>query len=284
MTLSIVRPKFRPAGSGGGGGGGYTGPGDIATFVAWYGFRAYSAAKCGTKCIRVVRASDSAQQDINSLATGALDAASLTSFLAATTGKLVTMYDQAGTNDLTQGTDANRPTISTNGPNSSYTGTYASASSILMRTGNFSAVSQPVLWQVVAKAVTPGTDQGIWMQDDASYTIGLVMDWMASGAAGAYGGASFNSGPLSSGNWHSIQLLANGASSVFNIENSETTGSVGTQGISVAPLTVGSEWSGLSGAKYFDGSIIEIGAVAGTVASGNRTSLNSNVHAAYGGW
>jgi hypothetical protein len=61
-------------------GGGYVGPGDIVSFTAWWGFRAYSAARAGTKAIRIVRASDSAQSDINSLANGSLDAATATTF------------------------------------------------------------------------------------------------------------------------------------------------------------------------------------------------------------
>jgi hypothetical protein len=55
-----------------------------------------------------VRLSDSAQQDINTLANGSLDAATLTTFLTSATGKIVACYDKAGTNDLTQATDANR--------------------------------------------------------------------------------------------------------------------------------------------------------------------------------
>lgn len=259
----------------------YTGPGDILSFAHWYGFRAYSAATAGTKAIRV-RGADTVESDINTLANGSLDAATLAAFIVTHgASTVVTIYDKVGTADLTNATAANQPTVTTNGPNSNYAATFASASSqVLGSSANFSAQAQPVFWYVLAKATTPGADQGIWMQDSGSYTTGLLMDWLATGHAGFYGGTSFDGGALSSGNWHSVQLLANGASSVSNIDGSETTGDVGTQGIPAFQLWLGAEIA----AKFFNGNVLEIGAVAATVSAGNRTSLNSNVHAAYGGF
>jgi hypothetical protein len=54
----------------GGGGGGYTGPGDIAPGAkAWWGLRAYSAAKRGTRAVNVCNVSDVACVDFNTDAT-----------------------------------------------------------------------------------------------------------------------------------------------------------------------------------------------------------------------
>src|SRR5262245_59121759 len=107
----------------------YTGPGDVVSFSAWHGLRAYSKATIGTKLVRIVRASDSTQQDFASAADGSLDAASIATILNATSGKVVTLYDQVGTNHLTQGTDSARPAITANALNSSYGITFNAAAS-----------------------------------------------------------------------------------------------------------------------------------------------------------
>jgi hypothetical protein len=55
--------------------------------------------------------------------------ATLTTFLTSATGEIVTCYDKAGTNDLTQATDANRPAITASALGTSYGMTFAAASS-----------------------------------------------------------------------------------------------------------------------------------------------------------
>jgi hypothetical protein len=62
--------------------------------------------------LRVVRTSDSAQQDIGFLPSGAFNASGLTSFCGASACKVVTWYDQsANGRNATQGSDSERPTI-----------------------------------------------------------------------------------------------------------------------------------------------------------------------------
>src|SRR5215204_3185730 len=89
----------------------YAGPGDVVAGAGgWWGLRAYSAATIGTPAIRLIRASDSTQQNFVTLSDGKLDVASITTFLASTTGKVVTLFDQSGSGrDATQATDASRP-------------------------------------------------------------------------------------------------------------------------------------------------------------------------------
>lgn len=63
----------------------YTGPGDIfASAAAWYGVRAYSAAVAATgtqKAFNILRASDSALQDIVILTSGVVDVAGYNTFV-----------------------------------------------------------------------------------------------------------------------------------------------------------------------------------------------------------
>jgi hypothetical protein len=62
--------------------------------------------------------------------------ATLTTFLTSATGKIVTCYDKAGTNDLTQATDANRPAITASALGTSYGMTFAAASSTVLLSTN----------------------------------------------------------------------------------------------------------------------------------------------------
>lgn len=78
--------------------------------------------------IRIRRASDNTEADFGALQNGALDTASVATFLSATTGFLVTIYDQSeNARDMTQATTANQPgyTASSIGsrPAGSYDGT-----------------------------------------------------------------------------------------------------------------------------------------------------------------
>ena len=95
---------------------GYLGPGDLDVgATAWWGLRAYSSDTTGDAAIDVVRASDSTTQTIYTLDDGSLDVASLTTFLASTTGKVSKLYDQTGNgHHLLQATGANRPAITLN--------------------------------------------------------------------------------------------------------------------------------------------------------------------------
>lgn len=75
----------------------YVGPGDIKSGAsAYWGFRAYNTAAIGSNVCDIKRASDSTTQTFVSLAGGAVDTASIATFLNATTGKVTKFYDQTG--------------------------------------------------------------------------------------------------------------------------------------------------------------------------------------------
>src|SRR5665213_385939 len=79
------------------GGPTYTGPGDVVgSATAWWGLRAYSAATIGGNVVDIKRASDNTTQTFVSLTTGALDVASIATFLTSTTGVVTKLYDQTG--------------------------------------------------------------------------------------------------------------------------------------------------------------------------------------------
>lgn len=102
-ALGSSHAQLTMMGAGGGFGGGstaFSGIGDISLSAGslqfWGGFRAYSLAKVGTAAARLKRASDNAEQDINSLANGQFDAASAATFCNATTCTVVFIYDKTG--------------------------------------------------------------------------------------------------------------------------------------------------------------------------------------------
>lgn len=124
--------------------------------TACYSWRRLRTAYTANKAVNVVRASDSATTDIGFLADGQPDTATLTTFLNATTGKVVTWYDQCGARDMTQGTDASRPVV-TLSCNNGYA--CASATSALtLVTANFTPASGiATLAAVGARSVGNGT-------------------------------------------------------------------------------------------------------------------------------
>lgn len=65
--------------------------------------------------IRVRRSSDNAEQNIGATGTGSLDTSSLLTFVGAGDGRVVTLYDQAGSNNYTQATAINQPLIVASG-------------------------------------------------------------------------------------------------------------------------------------------------------------------------
>lgn len=77
----------------------------------FWGLRAYEASYYGSKLIRLRRASDNAESDINSSAIdGSLDTATATTFCAATTCYGVTLYEQIGNLDCSGACDATQAT------------------------------------------------------------------------------------------------------------------------------------------------------------------------------
>lgn len=90
----------------------YTGPGDIHTFNAWWGLRAYSASSAGNNCADVTAISGGIATTIKTLANGSFDLASASSALLSGTGYISKLYDQTGNGiDLVQATGVNQPII-----------------------------------------------------------------------------------------------------------------------------------------------------------------------------
>lgn len=277
-------PRLYPAGPPHVAGGGfYTGPGDVVgSALGWWGMRAYSAATVGSKCVRVVRASDSAQQDINSLSDGTLDVSSLTSFLTATTGKVVTLYDQTLNGlDVTQATNGNRPdiTLSAIGSLAAITFTASSSQKLGPSAGFTPTQSQPWTYSTVVLNSVLGP-KCIISNDSAGSPCAL--DFISNAGSATVqlyaGSAALSAAALAT--WYAIQGVANGGSSVLYVNGSQSTGLnastntfANTQGMIIGDDAFG---------NFYDGIIAEVGLWGSGFSTGNQSSMNSNQRTYWG--
>lgn len=251
-------------------GAAYVGPGNVVpSALAWYGLRAYSAATAGGNAVRLIRASDSTQQDFVTLANGNLDIASIATFLAATTGKVVTWYDQTGNGrHVTQATDANRPDYAAAVLGSLPAVQFTAASTQSLVSGNLT-LSQPLSISMVANRTTASAAYCRLGGDSVSGNSSTNI--LADAGNTIVGVTTINA-------FHATQVWLNGVSSQFYIDGSLTPASpadAGTNGTGGQPITIG-----LSGASAFSGYIAEWG-IWNSAFTGNST-LNSNQRAYWG--
>jgi hypothetical protein len=258
----------------------YAGPGDIVSgALAWCGLRAYSAAAIGSNCVRLVRASDSAQQDFVTLADGTLDVASIATFLAATTGKVVTLYDQTGNGkDVTQATDANRPVFALNVIGSRPAMQFLRASSTELRSsGSVATGSQPWTFSLVARRTGDTNNYGMALSVDPGAST-VAMGYTDSVNTGTLYAGSHGTTTVSDAATHSLIGEANGASSDLCVDGASNTVSSGT-GAPTGPFAFGTDGYGtLVTANIFEG-----GVWSGAFSAGNKTAMAAN-QAAYWGY
>jgi hypothetical protein len=257
------------------GGSGYAGPGDVvASATDWWGFRCYSAAKASLlQAVNIRRASDNATRDIGLTGSCNLDVATAQTFCNATTCYVATLYDQAGTINMVQATAADQPQLvfnclgtkpcmSFNGsaqfistaPTALSLNSVSSGSAVAVRQGGFTAYSD----------IIRGRSNGYWMRyANVANTADL---------SGVISGAPTDS------SWHAFNGVNNGASSIFGVDATQTTGTIGGAA-NATPLDLAT----YNTVELLNGSIAEAG-VWGTAAftAANITSLCHNQYAYWG--
>lgn len=242
----------------------YTGPGDIATYVFWWGLRAYNAAYAtgSNNALRIIRASDSTTLNVVIKTDFTIDSSSAATFCASTTCLLDQFYDQTGNGHTGvlnvaggkaavqfSGCPGSAPMCISAGPSIttgySYTG---------------SAINQP--YTLVTVAQRTGSD--------------LAEHYIIAGFNGAVGGGilSFNEGGTANNNrlycgsdlnvtatdgaLHSIIGVCNGASSILSIDNiTPATGNAGATATSTSLGVIATPGSGVVpiGGFFFEGGI-----------------------------
>lgn len=259
----------------------YVGPGDVVSgATAWYGLRAYSNATKGSNAIRIRRISDNSEQDFVTLSTGALDIASIATFLSATSGKIVSVYDQTGNgNTLTQATAGAQPSYVDSG-----IGSLPTASFALVGGGQFwasgswngtSTIGQPFTLTSVSNYAGNATD-GFGALQFSTATIAIF--WVDSPPTiGIYAPTPGLTASAALSTWEAFQGVGNGVSSDANLNGTANTGTTGSTAFGGATVQLGN-----GGGGRFVGSWVEGGMWNAGFTSGQSSSMSSNQHSYWG--
>jgi hypothetical protein len=267
------------AGASAAGGGGYTGPGDIVSgAIAWWGLRAYNAAYAtgSNPAIDVCDHSTGLTcSTINILSNGNLDVATAAAAPACSVQCDITKwYDQTGNaNHVTQTLSLNRTvflTFSCLGAlpcgTSNVTGaSYISAGSVV--------AASPITMSSVSNRTTNVTSfQAVIDFNDNNSFLGFVNSANTARLAGSAGQIA----PTAADNaWHAMNGVLNGASSVLNVDGTETSGSLTTPSENSPACFLGSSGSQCS-SNPLAGKIAEGGIWATAFSGTQRTNLCHN--------
>lgn len=215
---------------------GYTGPGDVISYTAFWGLRAYSGAIVTTGTLALVnltRASDSRSCDVIVSGTGGLgltgncsnggdNGSTVTAWCTSTTCKLVTLYDQTGGGrNLTQAVSADQPTLIISCVNSLPCWQATSNVVTMVTAGSFTPATGKATLIVVAERIS-GTGGGLVQEAAAANRFLAVAanTWQTKVASG-----NTLNGTAADGAWHVGQGVINTAGgTVTNIDNAQTTG------------------------------------------------------------
>lgn len=282
-------------GGAGGGGGGYSGPGDVITSsLAWYGLRAYSAAKATAQFHAVnLRNTGSAETcDVNLATTGALST-TVSSCSGASTGATIatfctggctvhTLYDQSGANscsaapcDITNATAANQPTFTAACPSLPCL-TYGGGSVALASAATFAGTAQPFSLSWVGKRTGAFTANGaIFGSSSANTQTGFGN---ATNTAFLYAGTAAPTAAATDSALHAVQAIFNGASSILNVDNTQTAVSTGATAFTASTSVA----TGFTAGNAFTGTANESGIWAGGLTTPQQTSLCHNQFAYWG--
>jgi hypothetical protein len=286
-ALCLSQAQLPQTGAGkGGSGGSYSGPGAIAAATAWYGLRAYSAAKAAAlaNVVNLKRSSDSTTSDIPVLANGHLNTS--IAFFDGSTYTIQKLYDQTGGgNDLVAATQTLGFVITGNGltvPNMSS----VSAGTQFLTVAVFPSTPPPYTLNFVANH-TASTIQSNAMQiNNSAGGNSVVVGYRtsANNQAFYFDGANQPVATATDAAWHTITGSTAGSSSgtgtIFAVDATQATST------NAGAITFGGAASGTmlvpnTGAP-FDGFMAEIGVWGVALNSSQITALYNQQSVYYG--
>jgi hypothetical protein len=259
----------------------YVGPGDvgITTPLAWAGLRAFSAATRGNNAIHVCNPGDITCADmVTDATTGALVVTTVGgSDCSIVVCTVQTIYDQTaggnctGSCNLVQTTIANRAalTVSCSGLTSRPCLTLNGTSSVY-QAGNFSGQSQPFVYNFIFNHPFTSARQ------DIAATIGLNLGGTAGNVFCALGGFDQISGSGLDGNWGSLSVLGNGASSDIHVNSAAPNIVDCGTGALTTPFQLGGT------SNFLSGSAVEFGVWNSGPSSTTMNTLSANAHTFWG--
>jgi len=266
----------------------YTGAGDCSgctTFNAFWSTRAYSAATRGTKAVNVCNITGGVDVACADFSTDATTGALTISLIGGLSCSVVTcaikkFYDQSGANacsgspcDATQATVANRATLTVSCQNSQPCAVFP-GNPVNYTFASMGSNAQP-LGMTAVLFPTATTAGGI-----IAFNSGTDPDFLInSNVMELYAGGGAFTATANVSNWFAVQAVFNGATSVLNVNGSETT--PGTN-----PGANGTTTSGFIGndgfAAFLQAKFVEGGVKLATLSAGNRSSLSSNQRTFWG--
>jgi hypothetical protein len=243
----------------------YEGPGDIKSGAyAWYGLRAYSAARRGNDLIRLKNGAATEQNFASDATTGALDYSAISTFQAAGGGGLtiVTFFDDSGNGrDITIGGGSGEMAFVLTG-HGAHPVIRSTADDFYESSGS-KALTQPFSINAVQKRTANFTS----FQNSAGLA-GNGIGW-ADAADTAYmnGGANLTA-TASDSVMHSVLAMFNGGSSVLYVD-----GASGASGAGGATNPSGQLFLGGWGGGTFAGDVLEFGFWDDSLDAGEASDL-----------
>lgn len=275
----------------------FTGPGDVVSGAyAWWGLRAYSSAKAGTKAINLCDDTGANCVDIlTNASTGKLNSpGTLGVNNCNTSGSCViaTFYDQSGSTncsgvacDITQATNAARPTLLFSCINSLPCAVFSGvANQKLESTSTVASLAATVSMSAVANRTGTFTTAGNILAVGAANAINLNFRQVASAVQMFAGTAGIFASNITDSNFHAFQAVFNGASSNLMCGGSAGTScsNAGTNN-SLSPGSIASDASGkfaiglnAASANSLTGDITEVGMWNSVFNGTQQTNMNSN--------
>lgn len=269
----------------------YTGPGNITSYAAWYGLRAFTAAIAAAatqKAVNVRNTGSGETCDILIATSGGL-AGTVSNCSGASSGSSVATfctggcavpkwYDQSGTGaDMTQATAANQPTI-----------LFTGCSSGSLPCVKFVGSSSQQMDATISASASPHTYEAVAERNGATSSFGIIIGLNTSDRNHLYFNNAINSAAVaefsgtvtataSDNAFHVLIGVGNGASTVLNVDNTQTTGST-TNVTSSTGAHLGVD----AGVGLFLTALVsEVGYTTTAMSTGDQTST---CHNAYSYW
>lgn len=263
------------------GGGTYTGIGDIKAADHYWGMRAYNAAKAtaGANAVQVCTAADALCTNIRVTSSGGLNAADITTSTctAALNCTVKTIYDQAGSCDVTVIGGASRPQFNPTGVLSSKPDWQAFAFSAALG-GTCSSINAPYSWLIsVLPNGTPGGNERI----GGGSTNDSEVFFNASNQFGLrLSGLFYNTSVTASNGTYYAVLAGSGASNdgFVSVNGTTVTGNAGNAATGTDIQVQGSSTAG----STLDGAQSEFAVFSSKLSGGEITSLTANMRSYWG--
>lgn len=253
----------------------YIGPGDVATFTAFYGVRAATNAYAVLlgSAFNLRRSSDNGTMTANFLSTGDLDTATISAWAGGSNIFVSQAYDHIGSNHVSQGASGSQPRLFlTGGANNLPYLSQSNVATVGLGGSNVTPTGSACMSLVAQRSAG---NFGIFGSQNGPTTgnrifpTGFAASWTLAGSSGTIIANATNNA------WHYAQGVINGASSELYID----TASAVTGSITLSTATAVPTW--MNGASSSTVLEEEFGVVSNSPWTGTQIANLKTNQAAY---